>query len=127
MSTDLPPTQYLIMDVLAARTRLGEAMWTFPTSVRPALNALRDRGFLWWKSGVGPYTCEAFLTDAGRAEALYEGYVPRCEVVEAKLAEVRELALALGDRSDEPADDRPTDRRLMEPLRRGLLAIVDRP
>ena len=116
MSTDLPPTQYLIMDVLAARTRLGEAMWTFPTSVRPALNALRDRGFLWWKSGVGPYTCEAFLTDAGRAEALSGNYVPPQRAAEAKLATVRELAGSLGKRSYAPSE-----------MRWRLLEILDRP
>ena len=26
----LPPTQYLVLDVLAARYRLGENAWTFP-------------------------------------------------------------------------------------------------
>ena len=45
---------------------------------------------------------------------------------EAKLAEIRELAESLGDRSDEPAGP-VSDRRLMEPLRRMLLEILDRP
>jgi hypothetical protein len=70
----LPPTQYLVMDVLAARARLGEQMWTFPSSLRPVLNALQERGLLWWKSGVVEKTCQAFLTDAGREMVLFERY-----------------------------------------------------
>ena len=35
----LPPTQYLVLEVLAARARLGEACWTFPSRLKPALNA----------------------------------------------------------------------------------------
>lgn len=57
------------------------------------------------------------------------------KAAEAKLAAVRELALALSDRSNEPLDPslppghagRYSDRRLMEPLRRMLLEILDRP
>jgi hypothetical protein len=45
---------------------------------------------------------------------------------QAKLAEIRELAESLGDRSSEPPGP-VSDRRLMEPLRRMLLEILDRP
>lgn len=38
--TDLPPTQYLVMEVLAARHRTGEPYWTFPSSLRQTLDAL---------------------------------------------------------------------------------------
>jgi len=50
----------------------------------------------------------------------------RIAELEQQLARVREIADALGDRTDEPVvDGRPTDRRLMAPLRRMLLAILD--
>ena len=39
----LPPTQYLVMGVLAARARLGEPYWTFPSRLRPTMRAPRWR------------------------------------------------------------------------------------
>lgn len=70
----LPPVEYLVMDVLAARARLGETYWTFPSRLRPAMRSLADRGLLWWKSGNVPHTIQAFLTEEGRSAVLYEGY-----------------------------------------------------
>jgi hypothetical protein len=70
----LPPTEYLVMDVLAARARLGETYWTFPSRLRPAMRSLADRGLLWWQPGNVPHTIQAFLTGEGRAAVLYEGY-----------------------------------------------------
>lgn len=72
----LPPTQSLVLEVLAARARLGETCWTFSTRHRPALEALTKRGLLWWKSGVMPRTCVAFLTDAGREAVFGKDYTP---------------------------------------------------
>jgi len=46
---------------------------------------------------------------------------------DAKLAAVRALAENLGDRSKDLNRLPPTDRRLMEPLRRMLLEILDAP
>src|SRR5882757_2966065 len=40
----LPPTQQLVLDVLAARYRLGETMWTFSTNCQSAINALVVHG-----------------------------------------------------------------------------------
>jgi hypothetical protein len=71
---DLPPTQALVLEVLAARARLGETHWTFSTRHRPALEALAKRGLLWWKEGVVERTCMAFLTDAGRQATLSATY-----------------------------------------------------
>jgi hypothetical protein len=59
---DLPPTDWLVMEVLAARRRLGEAIWTFPTTLRPSLRRLEARGLVGWKSGVIENTCRAWLT-----------------------------------------------------------------
>jgi hypothetical protein len=83
----LPPVQYLILDVLAARTRLGETHWTFPSRLRPALQALAGKGLVWWKNGTAERTCQAFLTDAGREAVLMDGYaVPAQRAYEDLLA-----------------------------------------
>ena len=71
---ELPPTQQLVLEVLAARARLGENAWTFANRVRPAIEALSRAGLLWWKSATIPSYCLAGLTDAGRAAALRVGY-----------------------------------------------------
>ena len=79
MTTDpdtLPPTQQLVLEVLAARSRLGENAWTFPSRLVPTLEALSRAGLIWWKSGVAERTCLAGLTDSGRAAVLLAGYAP---------------------------------------------------
>lgn len=63
----LPPTQYLMMEVLAARYRLGERAWTFPNSCRRAAQALTDASFVWWKSAVTEGHIQVFLTAVGIA------------------------------------------------------------
>lgn len=73
-TNNLPPTQYLILEVLAARARLGERMWTFPDRLRPALNALQQRGLIWWRSAPTPHDVQAYLTDTGRREAMSSTY-----------------------------------------------------
>lgn len=70
----LPPTQYLILEVLAARHRTGERLWTFPAKLRHHLNVLADRGLIGWKSGITYGTVRAWFTDAGRAAALLATY-----------------------------------------------------
>jgi hypothetical protein len=72
----LPPTQYLILEVLAARYRLGEQHWTFPDRLAPAGRALEDAGLIWTRSGPVPHYFEARFTDAGRAAALSDEYTP---------------------------------------------------
>ena len=66
----LPPTQYLVLEVLAARMRTGERMWTFPASVKQALDALRSTGLIGYRSGPAPRAYQAWLTEAGKAIAL---------------------------------------------------------
>ena len=91
LDTDnLPPTQYLILEVLAARYRTGEHAWTFPARVRNHLDALADLGLVGCKSGIVPRTALAWFTDAGRAAALLEGYEPAA--VDAAYAAGREAA-----------------------------------
>lgn len=41
-----PPTQHLVMEVLAARHRLGEAFWSFPQNCIQAIEALEAHGLV---------------------------------------------------------------------------------
>lgn len=72
----LPPTQHLLLDLLAARTRLGEAVWTVPNTCQKAINALADRGLVTDRSAPVAGARLVWLTDAGRAEVLSGDYVP---------------------------------------------------
>ena len=64
----LTPTEYLVFEVLAARWRLGEDCWTFPSEVGPALVRLEDRGFIGWKPASIASACLVWLTDEGAKE-----------------------------------------------------------
>jgi hypothetical protein len=72
----LPPTQYLILETLAARLRLGETRWPFPRRLLPALNVLENLGLLWFESDVAPGVYRAALTAAGRGAILRATYKP---------------------------------------------------
>lgn len=61
----VPPTQYLAMEVLAARYRLGEKTWTFPAHCRPALRLLADKNWVVHKGGILEGTELAWLTEDG--------------------------------------------------------------
>lgn len=79
--TDLPPTQYLIMEVLGARWRLGEEHWTFPSYLSQQLRVLEARGLLTWKHGIVARTCMAWLTEEGKQVWLSPMYqMPRVEL-----------------------------------------------
>lgn len=72
---DLPPTQYLILEILAARYRLGEELWTFPARLAAPLRDLQAAGLVSVMHGITERSLRASLTDAGRVSALGEGYV----------------------------------------------------
>lgn len=71
----LPPTALLILEVLAARHRLGEHLWPFPSRLQPQVGTLARLGLVWTASGNVPYTVRAGLTDRGVAEMLHGPYV----------------------------------------------------
>lgn len=71
---DFSPMQGLVLEVLAARARLGEQCWTFSARHRPALEALAERGLVNWKTGTVERTCLAWLAGPGRAECLSYAY-----------------------------------------------------
>lgn len=73
---DLPPAQYLIMEVLAARWRTGEPTWTFPQRLRPHVTALAAAGLVEWDRGGQPRTLLVWFTDRGRAVATTGTYEP---------------------------------------------------
>jgi hypothetical protein len=67
---NLSPTQYLLMEVLAARFRTGEPFWTFPTRLRWHALALADLGLVDVLSSPAPRTFRAELTDMGLSAAV---------------------------------------------------------
>ena len=75
----LTPTEDLILDVLVARYRLGENVWTFESRHKKALNQLQGRGFINVMSGIVEKTVRASLTEAGKKEYLSESYVSPLE------------------------------------------------
>jgi hypothetical protein len=95
---DLTPTEHLVLNVLAARYRLGEGGWSFPRGQGMAriLNGLANRGLVGWKSGpAGDYF--TWLTDEGKAECLVDGYM-------SPLERLRQAAIKAGAiRHDYPA------------------------
>lgn len=44
------PTQELIIELLIARTRLGENVWTFSNRFTKTVEQLTERGYVEWKS-----------------------------------------------------------------------------
>lgn len=72
----LTPTEDLVLEVLAARHRLGELVWTFATRHRPAIRRLEARGLVAWKHGVVENTVIVQLTADGVAEAISPDYTP---------------------------------------------------
>ena len=70
----LTPTEDLILEVLAARYRLGEQLWTFSSRHGRALSSLESKGFIGLMGGIVEHTARAYLTDSGKREALSETY-----------------------------------------------------
>jgi hypothetical protein len=70
----LPPVQYLILEVLAARYRLGEHLWTFPSIIGRHVDALNAAGLVDRLNGITPKTVRARLTGKGLAAVLDDGY-----------------------------------------------------
>lgn len=73
---NITPTQELVLEVLAARHRLGESLWTFTSNraVTVALEALEAAELVNTMGGVVERTVRASLTDTGRDLMLTPGY-----------------------------------------------------
>lgn len=96
----LPPTLYLILEVLAARYRLGEELWPFPTSVAASLGKLERAGLTSRMHGNTPRTVRARLTEAGKATALGDRYQPPNGGVERPRQALRSIAEFAAERAD---------------------------
>lgn len=70
----LKPTEWLMMEVLAARRRLGEATWTFPSQFKRQAKVLQELDYVWWKHGTCQGTILVVLTDKGFAAATSPAY-----------------------------------------------------
>lgn len=72
----LPPTQYLMMEVCAARHRLGEPYWTFPRSMTNIARSLQIRRLVRYDAGVMQDTIRVWITTAGVRMFLSDAYAP---------------------------------------------------
>jgi len=71
---DLTPTEWLVLEVLAARYRLGHSSWHFPNTLKSTLTRLEERNLITFKSATIEQYQHVWLTEDGRSEALWEGY-----------------------------------------------------
>jgi len=72
----LPPTQFLVLEVLGARHRLGENLWPFRSTLAPALRRLEQLGLVWMMHGSVENTVRAGLTETGKDAVLSCEYTP---------------------------------------------------
>ena len=63
----LTPTEDLMMEVLVARFRLGERMWTFDSNQTFIARRLEAKGMVGWKSGIVEKSILVWMTDEGKA------------------------------------------------------------
>lgn len=72
----LTPTEDLALNVLVARYRLGEKLWTFESRHKKALEKLQARGLVNLMHGITENTCRASLTEEAKKEHLIPEYEP---------------------------------------------------
>lgn len=81
----LTPTEELIMEVLGARLRLGEDMWTLGDSTKAAARKLEARDLITMTHGIVEKTYRASLTRKGTDMALSSDYTSPLEDRSARL------------------------------------------
>lgn len=114
----MTPSQELAMEVLCARYRLGEDLWTFKSEHAKTLKSLEAEGLVWTMHGVVRGSIRAGLTDKGKRLILSSSYVPPVvsemrralaayrsalrshEPESEQLRELGDLALAMARRGD---------------------------
>lgn len=72
----LPPTQNLMLELLAARHRLGHDAWPVPRKQRPIADQLAKLGLVNVDTHGAPNAISVALTEAGKAVMLRDGYIP---------------------------------------------------
>lgn len=70
----LTPTEELVLEVLQARCRGGEQIFTFAARHKPTLKKLRARGIIDFKGAVVENFLSAWFTTAGAEEFLTGTY-----------------------------------------------------
>ncbi len=87
MSEKLPadptPTEWLLMEVLAARARLGETSWPDPNVLKPTIRRLARRDWVDFEPSTVEGFTQVWLTPAGR---IAWGLPPSFEEVYAEVA-----------------------------------------
>lgn len=81
---EFTPTENLILEVLIARARLGERLWTFSSDSLKQAETLASKGWIDVMHGVVENTYRASLTDKGRARFLSFKYDSPLKVEGAK-------------------------------------------
>ncbi|WUT94753.1 helix-turn-helix DNA binding domain protein [Mycobacterium phage Suarez] len=76
--SNMTPTAELILEVLAARHRLGEQFWTFPNrrAIRKAVHDLEDLGFVWVDTAPTLGSFRVGLTEQGKLAWGRRKYIP---------------------------------------------------
>lgn len=72
----LTPTEDLILEVLIARHRLGENLWTFDARHKRVIGSLADKGWVTPMHGMVENTVRASLTQAAIDKWVSDAYVP---------------------------------------------------
>jgi hypothetical protein len=73
---DFTPTEDLMLEVLIARYRLGELLWTFDSRLAPTVERLAAGGWVVSMHGITENTVRASLTDKAVAQWISYEYVP---------------------------------------------------
>lgn len=72
----ISPIQELMLEVLAARYRLGEEQWTFSRRFLAAANSLCIMRLVEWKESKDKQHIEVRLAPVGKKMMLHPDYVP---------------------------------------------------
>ena len=70
----LTPSEDLVLEVLAARYRLGEVVWTFELRHRSAINRLINRSLVETHDSLIPKTIRVSLTATGKLGIFHKDY-----------------------------------------------------
>lgn len=67
-NVELTPTEDLVVEVLIARRRLGETLWTFDSKATRAIKSLEAKGIVNSMHGIVEKSIRASFTEAGFAK-----------------------------------------------------------
>lgn len=70
LPTHLTPTEELMLEVIVARVRTGEQLWTFNTRFTAVAESLTNKGYVNWKSGIVEKTILVWLTKEANEELI---------------------------------------------------------